>query len=528
MGTGASECIAATPHDHGLSMALANFFDRAATAASQVLAGFGMAAFSERLQAQVIGIAFDGEAARSAEGAALLDMTIRLLARLYPTLMIHAVDDRATAHAAGLASVAQSINPAIHLEHDANRVTIAICVGQATPDIAGTKFFAGSNGWTARFSSSDPIGCGASANPFGAGAAACIAVANVFRAVFADQIPSGSLDTDIALDLRSYRSKTTADTDDEIGPVDLGETHLVGLGAIGNGTVWALSRLSSLTGTLHLIDHETVDLSNLQRYAMMGQADIDAAKVDVAASLLADTGLKVVPHRATWGAYLAARNDWHLERVAAALDTARDRIAVQGALPRWIVNAWTQEGDLGVSRHGFTDGRACLACLYLPAGEVKDEDDRIAEELGLPEAQPEVRRMLQTSEPVSVAFVERIATALGVPFDALRPFAGQPLRSFYQSTVCGGVVFRLTDGGRPVGITVPMAFQSALAGILLAADLSKDARGGLKTVTTVTRFNLLRPLGTHFNDPHARDATGRCICADPDYIKIYNDKYMCY
>lgn len=144
----------------------------------------------------------------------------------------------------------------------------------------------------------------------------------------------------------------------------------------------------------------------------------------------------------------------------------------------------------------------------------------------MPEAQPEVRRMLQTSEPVSVTFVERIATALGVQFDALSPFSGQPLRTFYQSTVCGGVVFRLTDGGRPVGTTVPMAFQSALAGILLAADLAKHARGELGTVTTATRFNLLRPLGAHFNDPHAPDATGRCICGDRDYISSYEEKYL--
>lgn len=506
-------------------MALANFFDRAATAASQVLAGFGVAAFSDRLQAQVVGIAFDGDAARSPEGAALLDLTVRLLARLYPTLAIYAVDDQAREGADELFGVARAINPAIDLEEDVGRATITVCVGQTVPEIAGTKTFAGSDGWIARFSSTGPVGCGMSANPFGAGAAACIAVANVFRAVFADQIPGGGLDGDIALDLRSYRSAAMSATGGEVGPVDLGETHLVGLGAIGNGAVWVLERLQALCGTLHLVDHETVDLSNLQRYAMMVQSDVGSAKVEVAATLLAGTGLRVVPHRATWGAYLAARDDWRLERVAVALDTARDRVAVQGALPRWIVNAWTQEGDLGVSRHGFVDGRACLACLYLPTGEVMDEDDRIADELGLPEAQPDVRRMLQTSEPVPIAFVEQIATALGVPIDALRPFAGQPLRSFYQNTMCGGVVFRLTNGTRPVGTTVPMAFQSALAGILLVADLVKHARGELNNTTTATRIDLLRPLGTYLNDPRARDATGRCICGDRDFQQAYRKKY---
>lgn len=506
-------------------MALANFFDRAATAASQVLAGFGTAAFSERLRAQVVGLAFDGEAAHSAEGAALLDLTVRLLARLYPTLAIHALDGPAAERAVELCGLARAINPAIDLGGDVGQASVTVCVGCTALAIPGRALYAGSDGWIARFSPAGPVGCGPSANPFGAGGAACIAAANVFRAVFADQIPGGGLDGEIALDLRDYRTAAPGAAGGEVGSINLGEAHLVGLGAIGNGAVWALARLPALTGTLHLIDHEVVDLSNLQRYAMAAQADVDRAKVEVAAALLAGTGLHVAPHRATWAEYLAARDDWRLDRVAVALDTARDRVAVQAALPRWIVNAWTQEGDLGVSRHGFTDGKPCLACLYLPADAVKDEDDRIAEELGMPEAQPEVRRMLQTSEPVPAAFVERIAAALGVPAEPLRPFAGQPLRSFYQHAVCGGIVFQLTDGGQPVGATVPMAFQSALAGVMLAADLVRHARGEPDAQTSVTRINLLRPLGTHLADPHARDTTGRCICGDADFVAAYKAKY---
>lgn len=506
-------------------MALANFFDRAATAASQVLAGFGTTAFSERLRAQVVGLAFDGEAARSQEGAALLDLTVRLLARLYPTLVIHALDGHAAERVAELSGLARAINPAIDLGGDVGRASVTVCVGRTALATPGRALFAGSDGWIARFSPTAPVGCGRSANPFGAGAAACVAAANVFRALFADQIPGGGLDGEIVLNLCDYRTAAPGVAGGEVGPIDLGEAHLVGLGAIGNGAVWALARLPALTGTLHLIDFEAVDLSNLQRYAMAAQADVDRAKVEVAAALLAGTGLRVAPHRATWAEYLAARDNWRLDRVAVALDTARDRVAVQGALPRWIVNAWTQEGDLGVSRHGFADGKPCLACLYLPAGSVKDEDDRIAEELGIPEAQPEVRRMLQTSEPVTEVFVERIAAALGVPPEPLQPFAGQPLRSFYQHALCGGVVFRLTDGSRPVGATVPMAFQSALAGVMLAADLVKHARGEPDAPTAVTRMNLLRPLGTHLDDPHARDTTGRCICGDADFRAIYEAKY---
>jgi hypothetical protein len=136
---------------------------------------------------------------------------------------------------------------------------------------------------------------------------------------------------------------------------------------------------------------------------------------------------------------------------------------LQGALPRWIANAWTQETDLGVSRHAFVDGRACLACLYLPTGKVKDDDERIAEEIGMPEARQEIRTMLQTNMPVDASFVARVAQALGVAAEHLTPFVGQSLRSFHQGAICGGVVFKLTGGVRTARAVVPMPFQSALA-----------------------------------------------------------------
>ncbi|MFX7902704.1 hypothetical protein ABTK34_19770, partial [Acinetobacter baumannii] len=80
-----------------------------------------------------------------------------------------------------------------------------------------------------------------------------------------------------------------------------------------------------------------------------------------------------------WADYVHGRSKWTFERVAVALDTAEDRIALQASLPKWIVNAWTQDVDLGVSRHNFADGGACLACLYLPTVAVKNEHERVSE-----------------------------------------------------------------------------------------------------------------------------------------------------
>ncbi|XSC48385.1 ThiF family adenylyltransferase [Bradyrhizobium sp. RDT10] len=192
--------------------------------------------------------------------------------------------------------------------------------------------------------------------------------------MFAEQLDQGDADELIDLSMLTY-AQGTPDSGPGFEGTDIGETHLVGLGAIGNGAIWALARTASLKGSLRLVDHEEVDLSNLQRYVLAGQCDVGSPKVDLARAALADTVLEVSAHCAKWDVYASDRNDWMFERVAVALDNAPDRIAVQGALPKWIVNAWTQELDLGVSRHGFDDGRACLACLYLPHGKIKDDDE---------------------------------------------------------------------------------------------------------------------------------------------------------
>jgi hypothetical protein len=118
---------------------------------------------------------------------------------------------------------------------------------------------------------------------------------------------------------------------------------------------------------------------------LITQGDVDGHKSLLAARQFTGTNVKALPHRQKWGAYLRGISSWKLERVAAAVDSAEDRQAIQASLPKWVVNAWTQPGDLGVSRHGFLGADACLTCLYFP-DEVGQHLDRIiAVAIGLPE-----------------------------------------------------------------------------------------------------------------------------------------------
>ncbi|MER9642186.1 ThiF family adenylyltransferase [Mesorhizobium sp. M0239] len=109
---------------------------------------------------------------------------------------------------------------------------------------------------------------------YGAGAASCFAAANVFRTVFASQLTGAELDENIDLCLYTYNKSNAGDSSPLDFSVDLGETHLVGLGAMGHSSLWALARQSGLSGRLHVVDHEAIELSNLQRYVLAGQAEV--------------------------------------------------------------------------------------------------------------------------------------------------------------------------------------------------------------------------------------------------------------
>ncbi len=455
-------------------------------------------------------------------------MTINLLSRLYPRLAILPDGAAAERMVQDLASLARAINPNIEVRLDWEDATVCLAVGDPQVSGAGPTIYLGSDGWLARVSNKGPVSSGATDNPLGAAAAACFGAANAFRAVFSSQLQNGDLDEDLTMSLLDYDPTSTARANPELGPVDLGESHLVGLGAIGNGAVWALSKVPGLSGNLHLVDHEKVDLTNLQRYVLATMADVDASKVALAEGFLRGTGLETHPRPERWGAYLAARDAWKLETVAVAVDSAEDRVGIQAVLPRWVVNAWTQPEDLGVSRHSFDGDHACLACLYLPEGEQKSEATLVAEAVGLPNEWQHVGERLLKDVPTERPFLERIAVAKGLALERLLPFEGRSLRALYVEGWCGRAVIGFdAEEGKVARAEVPMAFQSALAGVMLAAELVARTTGLKDAPPPVeTRINLLQPLAEALSFPIAKDTRERCICQDEDFVRAYRAKYQ--
>ena len=441
----------------------------------------------------------------------MADLLIRLLARLYPSVIIR--EDGATSVRNEIHALARRINPRIDLS---GKATIEAVIGTASPRWKTARtVFAGCSGWNAMLSPGSPQTCGPSNNPFGAGMGACLVAAEVFRNVF---LPDVVLDHDC--EIAVPQSDEWANEDGDVNG-RVGNLVLAGAGAIGNAVAWALSR-TGVRGSIDIVDHESLDLGNLQRYVLAERDDESKPKAPFVAGAF-NGMLRARAHPFKLAEFLQKKGH-QVPNLLLALDSARDRCAAQASLPRRIANAWTQPGDLGVSSHDFLDG-ACVSCLYLPEEVQKNEDQVIAESFGVPDRLMQVRVLLYTNEGAPRDLLGAIAEARNLPLAKLLAFEGRSLRALYTEGFCGGAVIPLGEPGTPANdVHVPLAHQSALAGVLLAAA---GVRMGLegRVDSVVTQYDVLKPQSRFQVYPAGKPPGERCICQDPDYRDVYRGKY---
>ena len=491
-------------------MAIPEYFHRNAVAIAQAVSGLDEERLETKLRDVCVGVTI-GSDAGGTEGRAVADLLVRLFARLYPAMAFR--DESDTGADDEAADLAFRVNPRIDLTQEP---TIEVVIGSVNrTQVVGRTVFAGCDGWRARLSSLHSQTCGDSNNPFGAGLAACLIAAEVFRHLF---LPGDELDGD-----RDFVVPFASD-DDGVDPdvnSDVGSLVLAGAGAIGNAIAWALSR-AQLRGSIEIVDAEAVDLGNLQRYVLAERTDVNKQKANFIAKRFVGS-LKAESYTGRLAEFLESRG-FKTDLLLLALDSANDRRAAQASLPWCIANAWTQPHDLGVSVHNFTHG-ACVSCLYQPNGQQRSEDLVLAEAFGIPDKLMDVRNLLHSNGGAPRSLLEAIAAASGVMLENLLPFEGRPLRNLYSDGFCGGAVIPLDAIGTPADdVHVPLAHQSALAGILLAAAAVKLAQREPEH-SVVAQFDVLKPQERFQMYPVAKDQERRCICQDKDYIDVYREKF---
>ncbi len=514
-------------------MSLPRFLDRVVDATAPVLGGLDRDAVRAKLETTSVTLV-GGERANAGASRDGFLLAANLLARLYPRIRLQGPDE--LVHAAEVEIVL--VNPIADVAAGDDDTDATLAYETFVDGAVSVR----ARGWNVYVDRDDDADDDAVAAP-AALLAATLGVGELFRVVFADELgdrgrrhsQSGAFNI-VTLGEPTFDLPLAA-------AADVGEFRLVGAGAIGQAA--ALTLAAAVGGTVVVVDDEKVTLSNLQRYVLTRDTDIGAVKVDLLSERLAKSGLTVVPVAAKWHAALV---EAQLPTLV-ALDSPEDRIGVQASLPGPIYNAWTQPADVGWSRHEHFGDKPCLACLYWPQGEVPSRHEQIAGAFkqhplrvlaylvhrlpigqplplggvpavpGLEAAPTEVERWMQTP------LVDDIAAAAAIEVAVLADWRDRPLADVYQDGICGGALLHLNVGEAPREVLVPLAHQSAFAGVMLATEFIvahvpelAAARAGAPEA----RYDVLAGLPQVLARPRARSTN--CLCGDVVWRAVYGGK----
>jgi hypothetical protein len=495
-------------------MALAPFYSRTYSAIGAHL-GITRAELETTLAGHLVGIHLGDACASEGNDKWIAEMLVNLLARLYPALALSGHKPSCE----NIINIAKAINPDIDIRFRQEEATTVVHVGDTGPNDNG--FFVCANGWVARLGQNLTCRIGGPNNPYSAGAASALAAWRIFQTVFSGKKPLATL-PDISLSLLDYG--TNLGEAESLPPVNVGEVAVAGLGAVGNPALWAWAKHTGLTGKLHLIDPEDIELSNLQRYCLPFQNDVGIGKVQLAERELLATKLS----RKLWPCSLEdfAKNYAginNLPTICVSVDNIESRRTAQALLPRLVVNGWTSDSGLGASWHRFIGNSACLACLYQPKNASLSQTELAAQALGVPHDQLVI--LWVTEKPLEADVIKNIETHLGLLAGKLDDWKGKRVQDVYSGVICGQVGLDLAGIGRVA--TVPLAHQSVLAGILMAAELVKRSDPALtarsQTEPLIIWDDVMRMPPKFWVTNRQKEP--ECFCNDQIYKDVYQSKW---
>jgi len=493
-------------------MSLAPFFSRAYSAIGAHL-GITREELKQILSGHIIGVHLGEVCSVEGNDKWIAELLVNLLARLYPKLSISG-DKPACKN---VSKIAHAINPNIKIMRCPEEATVVVHVGETPTTEKG--FSASASGWVAHVGGNFENG---PLNPYSAGAAAALAAWRVFQTVFTKVETQPLVIPDISLSLLDYG--TDSGKTDPLPSVNLGEVAVAGIGAVGNPAIWAWARHAGLSGELHLIDPEDVELSNLQRYCLPLHADVKKGKVQLAERELSNSKLSLKRWPCTLEDFASNYSGIDtLPTVCISVDNIDGRRAAQALLPRLVINGWTSDNGLGASWHRFLGNGACLGCFYQPKGASLSQTELAAKALGIPHDQ--LVMLWVTDKPIGAEEIKIIENYLDLSEGKLAKWAGKRIQDVYTGVVCGQVGIDLTGIGRVA--TVPLAHQSVLSGILMAAELIKRSDPALEARSQseplIIWDDVMRVPPKYWTAKRAKDP--ECFCGDFIYQRVFSDKW---
>jgi hypothetical protein len=353
-----------------------------------------------------------------------------------------------------------------------------------------------SNGWTARVSSmgnSLPSDC-YSPNPIGALGAACLGVAEVFKRLICLRPERGQLHDKLFFSFYSYLIED--DPGPELPkelPVDL---LLVGVGAIGNGTIHLLRSLP-MSGHISIVDNQCFGRENWGTSILVGPGDFGASK--------ALTGQKWMQGKIAARGFHETIEEFqkrcgteiqYPKLVLNGLDKISARRAVQDFWPDQIIDGAIGPVSCEVTLHPWGPDLSCLRCDF--------EEPQIAAELVQRRATG--LRSERLTAPDSVISEEDIETAPPNMQDWLRQRKGKPV----CSVVSEGVLSLLASESQHAGFQPSVPFVACLSSCMIVAELVRYLQKASPVLETGFQFDVM--IGPQRGNRKSHSRKTDCIC----------------
>lgn len=354
----------------------------------------------------------------------------------------------ADALAAGAASI--GVVP-VELTSSVPSSAVRFVVGPGEPQPDSIRVH-GERWWGGISTGSVPGACDSDL-PFGPYVAACLAGAEVFKAV---RVPNYSRVVAAYYSLASFRSFGEAPRERiDVGPAVLEGARvraiMAGLGAVGSAWIHAMWATTGVHGEAVLADADElgVDLTNLNRCAIFGRSSLGKPKASEAANVCHDAPLSWQPHDGTV-------NDVtdRPPMMLSAVDTNASRQAIQSLYPARLISASTQNMRAELLRCDPTAQTACIHC-HNPVPEGPSDNKLKRQFLSMP---PEEQ--------------SRLADELSFSMDEAHSWA--------RDGACGLVGDRIAAHLRPSeagAAAFAVGFVSVMAGTMLAAQTIFEAVG---------------------------------------------------
>jgi len=144
----------------------------------------------------------------------------------------------------------------------------------------------------------------------------------------------------------------------------LGTFDTVSGGAIIQAALYALSRIPVVTADARVIEQDTNDLTNINRYGLLRRSGVGVQKAEYLSSLDLG-GLQLEPIPLRYEARNRARTGPLAQNVLVGVDNIESRWAVQEEDPAWLGIGATEDYLAFLTVH--TPGMSCVRCVH-PAG----------------------------------------------------------------------------------------------------------------------------------------------------------------